>query len=181
MKQLGQDYPEVQVAFVYYGDQIEELQETVAGEIQAGTYQRGEEAEDPQEVTAEEITEEDVMDYLFAKYPDLTGCYGVSGDSVELITETLDRLEKEDVAVMGFDAEEEEVAAMEEGKIDGLVVQNPFGMGYAAVIAAARAACDLNNEAYVNTGYVWMTPDNLESEEIQDMLYEEMPQGNERR
>lgn len=171
VKQLGQDYPEVQVAFVYYGDQIEELQETVAGEIQAGTYQRGEEAEDPQEVTAEEITEEDVMDYLFAKYPDLTGCYGVSGDSVKLITETLDRLEKEDVAVMGFDAEEEEVAAMEEGKIDGLVVQNPFGMGYAAVIAAARAACDLNNEAYVNTGYVWMTPDNLESEEIQNMLY----------
>ena len=111
------------------------------------------------------------MDYLFAKYPDLTGCYGVSGDSVELITETLDRLEKEDVAVMGFDAEEEEVAAMEEGKIDGLVVQNPFGMGYASVIAAARAACDLNNEAYVNTGCVWMTPDNLESEEIQNMLY----------
>lgn len=171
VKQLEQDYPEVKVAFVYYGDQIEELQETVAGEIQAGTYQRGEEAEDPQEVTAEEITEEDVMDYLFAKYPDLTGCYGVSGDSVELITETLDRLEKEDVAVMGFDAEEEEVAAMEEGKVDGLVVQNPFGMGYAAVIAAARAACDLNNEAYVNTGYVWMTPDNLESEEIQNMLY----------
>ena len=63
---------------------------------------------------------------------------------------------------MGFDAEEEEVAAME---------QNPFGMGYAAVIAEARAACDLNNEAYVNTGYVWMTPDNLESEEIQNMLY----------
>ena len=31
VKQLGQDYPEVQVAFVYYGDQIEELQETVAG------------------------------------------------------------------------------------------------------------------------------------------------------
>ena len=122
-------------------------------------------------MTAEEITEEDIMDYLFAKYPDLKGCYGVSGESVELILETLDRLEKEDVAVIGFDAEEEEVAAMEEGKVDGLAVQNPFGMGYAAVIAAARAACDLNNEAYVNTGYVWMTPDNLESEEIQDMLY----------
>ena len=39
------------------------------------------------------------------------------------------------------------------------------------MIAAARAACDLNNEAYVNTGYVWLTPDNLESEEIQNMLY----------
>ena len=171
VKQLEKDYPEIQVVSTYYSDQMEEMQETVAGEIKAGTYQRGEEAEDPQEVTAEEITEEDIMDYLFAKYPDLKGCYGVSGESVELIMETLDRLEKEDVAVMGFDAEEEEVAAMEEGKVDGLVVQNPFGMGYAAVIAAARAACDLNNEAYVNTGYVWLTPDNLESEEIQNMLY----------
>ena len=171
VKQLEKDYPEIKVVSTYYSDQMEEMQETVAEEIKAGTYQRGEEAEDPQEVTAEEITEEDIMDYLFAKYPDLKGCYGVSGESVELILETLDRLEKEDVAVMGFDAEEEEVAAMEEGKIDGLVVQNPFGMGYAAVIAAARAACDLNNEAYVNTGYVWLTPDNLESEEIQNMLY----------
>ncbi len=172
VSRLQQQYPDIQVISVYYMDQLEAMGQIVADEINAGTYQRpGADSEMEQEVTAENITEEDVMDYIFAKYPEIKGCYGTSGEAVELITGTLDRLEKEDMAVLGFDADEEEVTAMEEGKIDGLVVQNPFGMGYAAVIASARAACDLNNEAYVNTGYVWMTPDNMDSEEIQAMLY----------
>ena len=172
VSRLQQQYPDIQVISVYYMDQLEAMGQIVADEINAGTYQRpGADSEMEQEVAAENITEEDVMDYIFAKYPEIKGCYGTSGEAVELITGTLDRLEKEDMAVLGFDADEEEVTAMEEGKIDGLVVQNPFGMGYAAVIASARAACDLNNEAYVNTGYVWMTPDNMDSEEIQAMLY----------
>ncbi len=172
VSRLQQQYPDIQVISVYYMDQLEAMGQVVADEINAGTYQRpGADSEMEQEVTAESITEEDVMDYIFTKYPEIKGCYGTSGEAVELITGTLDRLEKEDMAVLGFDADEEEVTAMEEGKIDGLVVQNPFGMGYAAVIASARAACDLNNEAYVNTGYVWMTPDNMDSEEIQAMLY----------
>ncbi len=172
VSRLQQQYPDIQVISVYYMDQLEAMGQIVADEINAGTYQRpGADSEMEQEVTAESITEEDVMDYIFTKYPEIKGCYGTSGEAVELITGTLDRLEKEDMAVLGFDADEEEVTAMEEGKIDGLVVQNPFGMGYAAVIASARAACDLNNEAYVNTGYVWMTPDNMDSEEIQAMLY----------
>ena len=83
VKQLEKDYPEIQVVSTYYSDQMEEMQEAVAEEIKAGTYRRGEEAEDPQEVTAEEITEEDIMDYLFAKYPDLKGCYGVSGEGAD--------------------------------------------------------------------------------------------------
>ena len=74
IRDFVKNHPEIQVVSTYYSDQMEEMQETVAEEIKAGTYQRGEEAEDPQEVTAEEITEEDIMDYLFAKYPDLTGC-----------------------------------------------------------------------------------------------------------
>ena len=44
-------------------------------------------------------------------------------------------------------------------------------MGYATVVAAARAALDMGNEAFVNTGYTWVTADNLEDESIQKMLY----------
>ena len=63
--------------------------------------------------------------------------------------------------VVGFDADEEEMKALSDGRIDGLIVQNPFGMGYATVVAAARAALDMGNEAFVNTGYTWVTADNL--------------------
>ena len=44
-------------------------------------------------------------------------------------------------------------------------------MGYASVIAAARAALGMANEANIDTGYVWMTKDNIDSEEIERMLY----------
>ena len=103
VSRLQQQYPDIQVISVYYMDQLEAMGQIVADEINAGTYQRpGADSEMEQEVAAENITEEDVMDYIFAKYPEIKGCYGTSGEAVELISGTLDRLEKEDMAVPGF-------------------------------------------------------------------------------
>ena len=61
--------------------------------------------------------------------------------------------------------------ALSDGKIDGLIVQNPYGMGYATVVAAARSALDMGNEANVDTGYAWVTQDNMEETAIKNMLY----------
>ena len=57
------------------------------------------------------------------------------------------------VKVIGFDANDDEIQDLNAGTVDGLIVQNPFGMGYATVVAAARASLDMGNEAVVNTGY----------------------------
>ena len=73
---------------------------------------------------------------------------------------------------MGFDAGKEQLDALRDGEIKGLVVQNPFGIGYASVIAAARTVLEVGNEAEVNTGYIWVTQENMEEESIQNMLYE---------
>ena len=44
-------------------------------------------------------------------------------------------------------------------------------MGYATVVAAARSVLELGNEAQVDTGYTWVTRENIEDESIQKMLY----------
>ena len=75
------------------------------------------------------------------------------------------------VQVVGFDVSKEEVEVLSDGKVVGLIAQNPFGMGYATVVAAARAALDMGNEAMVNTGYTWVTSEGLEDIEIQKILY----------
>ena len=62
--------------------------------------------------------------------------------------------------------------ALDSGEIDGLIVQNPFGMGYATVVAAARTILEIGNEAVVNTGYTWVDKENMEDEAVQLMLYE---------
>ncbi len=79
--------------------------------------------------------------------------------------------EKMPVVLMGFDAGEEQLRALEDGEIAGLIVQNPFGIGYASVVAAARTVLQVGNEAEVKTGYIWLTKENMEEESIQKMLY----------
>ncbi len=76
------------------------------------------------------------------------------------------------IVLVGFDTGKEQLKALETGEIAGLVVQNPFGMGYASVVAAARTVLEAGNEAQVNTSYLWLTKDNMNDESVQKMLYE---------
>lgn len=76
------------------------------------------------------------------------------------------------IVLVGFDTGKEQLKALEAGEISGLVVQNPFGIGYASVVAAARTVLQAGNEAQVSTGYIWVTKDNMNNESIRKMLYE---------
>lgn len=128
-------------------------------------------AEEEKIENPEEITEEEVIDSFFEKHPDVKGVFATDGDSVQKVLESLARLEKEDVRVIGYDGNKEELEALKNGEIDGLVIQNPFGMGYASVVASARAALSMGNEAYVNTDAMWVTKENVDSGEVKDWLY----------
>ena len=155
---------------------LEDLE--VSDEINAGTY-RPKDSELPEGqltgedvVTADSITEDQVVDYILAKHPNITGCFAANGDSVKLAVDGLERnkMEKK-VKVIGFDANDDEIQDLKDGKVNGLIVQNPFGMGYATVVAAARASLNMGNEAVVNTGYTWVTKKNLKTDEVQKILY----------
>ena len=150
----------------------------VSDEINAGTY-RPKDSELPEGqltgedvVTADSITEDQVVDYILAKHPNITGCFAANGDSVKLAVDGLERnkMEKK-VKVIGFDANDDGIQDLKDGKVNGLIVQNPFGMGYATVVAAARASLNMGNEAMVNTGYTWVTKKNLKTDEVQKILY----------
>lgn len=176
--ELTANHPNISVVNVYHMDELTTMQKTIADEINAGTY-RPADSELPDgvlteenAVTADSITEDQVVDYILAKHPNITGCFAANGDAVKLAVDGLERnkMEKK-VKVVGFDANADEIKNLQDGKVDGLIVQNPFGMGYATVIAAARASLDMGNEAVVNTGYTWVTKENLKTEEVQKILY----------
>ena len=148
-----------------------------------------------------ELTDEDVILYYLEKYPNVKGMFGTNDMATQLgvsalaekkadhsgntektenaekaeDTDKADKAENEqedEILLMGFDAGKAQLDALKNGEISGLVVQNPFGIGYASVIAAARTVLQAGNEAEVNTGYVWVTKENMESESIRKMLYE---------
>lgn len=173
-EEIQNNHPNITIVESYHLDRLEDMQKIVADEINAGTYQIDEESAEAKsdvQIAPADITEEDVIDYVLAKHPDIKGCFASNAPTVKKAIAGLERAEADDVMVVGFDADEEEMKALSDGRIDGLIVQNPFGMGYATVVAAARAALDMGNEVFVNTGYTWVTADNLEDESIQKMLY----------
>lgn len=175
VSKLQKDYKDIKVVETLYLDTLEKWQEQIAKEINDGTYAisgepTGKALPEAAHVKPDSITKEQVIDYLMKKYPNLKGAYGTNQDALKDLADGIERSGKEDLTVVGYDADEEELKMLEDGTVDGLLVQNPFGMGYASVIAAARAASGAGNEAYVDTGYVWVTKENMKNEEIKQML-----------
>lgn len=159
------DFPNISVASTYHLDQLETMQETIATERNA-TLAEGEEA-----ITPESITQEDVVKYILEKNPNIKGIYTTNLDTTQLVAKVLNNLERKNLKFVGFDGGEEQMELLENGMLEGLVIQNPYAMGYATVVAAARTALGLGNESYVNSGYAWVTKENMTSDEIKGMLY----------
>lgn len=153
-----------------------EGQETSSGETaEEQTAEEEQQSEELEQVNSleESMSDADAVAYALEKHPDLKGCFGTNDDSTQLAVEALSQAERIDsVTVMGFDAGSAQLSSLESGDVDGLIVQNPFGMGYAAVIAGARTVLEIGNEAEVDTGYIWVDQENMEDESIQAFLYE---------
>jgi ribose transport system substrate-binding protein len=71
---------------------------------------------------------------------------------------------------VGFDSGATLVEALKNGKIQGLVVQNPMKMGYLGVKTMAAHLRGEPVEKRVDTGVVLITPDNMETPEAQALL-----------
>lgn len=176
--ELKKKYPKMSVANVYYMDNIEKLQKNVAAEINTGTYARSTDGDarlrtGDEKINPTDITEDDIIDYYLQIHPDVCGCFATNATAVKTIVSGMDRTKKDNVMVVGYDADKEEIDMLKKGKVDGLVVQNPYAMGYASVIAAARSALSMGNESVVDTGYTWITKSNLNDNEVKKMLYNE--------
>lgn len=165
-EEIKNNYPSVSIVETIYCDKLDDLKKKIAVEKDPNI------TEDLQKAAVEKMTDDEVMQYYLKKYPDLKGVFGTNESSTIFALEALQKTELAGkVALVGFDISEEQTAAMKNGEISGLVVQNPFGMGLASVVAAARTVLQSGNEAVVDTGYIWVTKDNLEDESIQNMLY----------
>ena len=163
LKEMAAKYPDMTAPVVYHLDDLEEVAKQIADERNAGK-------EEAEQTKAEEITQTEVIQYLLEKNPDLKGCYATNEEVSGELLKALETVEK-DIPVVAVDGGKEQLKALEEGKLDGLIVQNPYGMGYAAVVSAARASLGLGNEAFIDTGFIWVTKDNMKDKSISKMLY----------
>lgn len=76
------------------------------------------------------------------------------------------------VKLVGFDAAENELEALKKGELQALIVQDPFKMGYLGVKYAIDAINGKKIKDRIDTGVYVITKDNLNTEEIQNLLYD---------
>lgn len=164
LNELKTSYPDITTPIIYHLDDMEEVAKTIAEEKNAAK------KEGEKEILAEELTQTDVIQYLLEKNPDIKGCYASNVNASQELLKALEEMDK-DFPIVAVDGGKEQMKALEEERIDGLIVQNPYGMGYAAVVSAARAALGLGNEAFIDTGFIWVTKDNMKDKTISRMLY----------
>ncbi len=161
------DHAGVSVNNVYYMDDLEAVKKQIAEE------RIGAEAES-EEVTsmAEAITDKEVITYLLEKHSNIRGIYTTSEAVAETVLEGIDGTEHADeYKIVSFDGGKAQLERLASGKISGLIVQNPYGIGYATVVACVRAVMGDGNEAVVDTGFTWVTEKNMDETAIQNMMY----------
>jgi ribose transport system substrate-binding protein len=119
------------------------------------------------------------------------GIFAVNESSAAGMLEVLRQVPANDagkrIRFVGFDASPPLLDAVREGQIDGLVLQNPFRMGYLGTWVALQAVegRDVNagpppwNQHAISTGETMVTRDNVDSPEVR-ALYDPALQPTQR-
>lgn len=74
------------------------------------------------------------------------------------------------ILFVGFDSSDKLIEALSKGEIKGLVIQNPFKMGYLGVKTAVACIKGDPYEKRIDTGATVATPENMNDPEIANLL-----------
>ena len=109
---------------------------------------------------------------ILTAHPDLVGFMGTDDDSTIAIASEVEA-KKLDTKVVGVDASPDVLTMVRDGQIDGIVTQNPYGIGYKTVeILVAASKGEMPAEKNVVSESVWVTAENIDSAEVQKVLGE---------
>lgn len=105
--------------------------------------------------------------------PDLLGifCTEVSS-AVAAAQEAASAGRKGQVKIIGFDSSEAQQDLIRRGEIAGAVTQNPYAMGYLTVQHAIDHLNGKDVPKNIDSGFAWYDKDNIDSPDVQKMLYE---------
>ena len=80
------------------------------------------------------------------------------------------------VTFVGFDSSQAFIDAMRAKQLHGIVVQNPFNMGYLGVRTMVEHLQGKTVEKRIDTGITMITPDNIDAAETQALLHPPLDQ-----
>lgn len=77
------------------------------------------------------------------------------------------------IVVVGFNSDEQELKYIKSGILDGTIIQNPYNIGYIGTRYAIQAASGSNVTGSLDTGVTWISAKNINDDDVQLLLYPE--------
>jgi ribose transport system substrate-binding protein len=113
-----------------------------------------------------------VIENILSAHPNLAGIFATTEAGTLGAVQALTAREKiGQVKVVGFDAADDEIAALSNGSVQALIVQDPFKMGYLGVKAAMDVIAKRPVGKRIDTGVYVITAENMETPEMRRVLY----------
>ena len=118
-----------------------------------------------------QITMNKSLDLIKAN-PTLKAVYATNEGSAVGVGLAIKDADKADtITVIGFDSSEQEIGLLQEGVIDGFVVQNPYNMGYLGVKRLYEAITGETVEKVIDTGAKFVSLSNFNDADVQKLIY----------
>lgn len=112
-----------------------------------------------------------IVENMITANPELIGLYGGNNITGSGISRVISQRSLDDqICVVAFDSDAEEVEGLGSGSVKGLVVQDPYGMGYDGVDFAVKALRGQKVEKDVGSPVTIVTKDNMNSDAIKGLL-----------
>jgi len=102
------------------------------------------------------------LEDLLTANPDVLAVANAWDGATVAAAPVLEDFGNDDIYLIGFDGAADAIALMEKGKVDAIVSQELYQMGYTAIDTAVDAACGEEVEKRIDTGSRLLTPDNVE-------------------
>lgn len=104
--------------------------------------------------------------------PDLTAIFGANEPTaVGMARAIKERGYAGKIIAVGFDGNQDLQNFVRDGTLEGIVVQSSYQMGYKGVETINRILKGEKVEKFIDTGVVFVTKDNIDSEEAKAVLY----------
>lgn len=163
--EINAKYPGITVANIYHMNDLSTVAKQIAEEKNSLL------TDNDKQIDPTTITQKEVIQYIIESNTNLKGVFATNLDTTQEVASILKDMKKTDLHFIGFDGGEKQLKLLSGDVVDGLIVQNPYGIGYATVVAAARHVLGLGNEAIVDSGYTWITKSNMNDNEVKKFLY----------
>lgn len=115
---------------------------------------------------------------LLQRFPELDGIFCPNESATFGMLRALTSVGRNGkVKFVGFDASAKLAEALKNGDVHGLVLQNPFRMGYLGVKTALDVLDGKPVERRIDTGVAMATPDNMTTPDIAELLNPKLPEN----